>query len=115
MYYMTIGNSISEQHSRAKLLEDLIGMYLYRLCDKKTLCSLTYDSAKGGADFIFTAANTRIVIEVGVNKREYRQVIQTAKKVKASYSLIISEQQDELELNLEHNIVKAPLSYFILI
>lgn len=115
MYYKTIGNSISEKNSRGKLLEDLVGMYLYRLCDKQPLCSLTYDSAKGGADFIFTTGNVSIVIEVGVNKTEYRQVIQTAAKVKASYSLIISEQQDELEFNFEQNVIKVPLHYFILI
>lgn len=115
MYYKTIGNSISEQNSRGKLLEDLVGMYLYRLCDKQPLYSLNYDSAKGGADFIFTAGRVSIVIEVGVNKKEYRQVVQTAAKVKANYSLIISEGQDELEFNSEQNAIKVPLRYFILI
>lgn len=115
MFYKTIGNSISEQNSRGKLLEDLVGMYLYRLCDKEPLNSLTYDSAKGGADFIFTAGNISIVIEVGANKTEYKQVIQTASKVKANYSLIISDQQNELELNSEQNALKVPLHYFILI
>lgn len=115
MYYKTIGNSISEQNSRGKLLEDLVGMYLYRLCDKQPLYSLTYDSAKGGADFIFTAGKVSTVIEVGVNKKEYRQVIQTAAKVQANYSLIISEGQDELEFNSEQNAIKVPLRYFILI
>lgn len=115
MYYKTIGNTISEQNNRGILLEDLVGMYLYRLCDKKPLYSLTYDSAKGGADFIFSAGANRVVIEVGVNKKEYRQVIQTAAKVKAKYSIIISDQQDELELNSEQNAIKIPLRYFILI
>lgn len=115
MYYKTIGNSISEQNSRGKLLEDLVGMYLYRLCDKQPLYSLTYDSAKGGADFIFTAGRVSTVIEVGVNKKEYRQVVQTAAKVKANYSLIISDGQDELEFNSEQNAIKVPLRYFILI
>ncbi len=115
MYYKTIGNSISEQNSRGKLLEDLVGMYLYRLGDKQPNCSLTYDSAKGGADFIFTVGNISIVIEVGVNKTEYRQVIQTAAKVKANYSLIISDQQNDPEFNPEQNAIKVPLSYFILI
>lgn len=80
MYYKTIGNSISEQNSRGKLLEDLVGMYLYRLCDKQPNCSLTYDSAKGGADFIFTVGNISIVIEAGVNKIECRQVIRRSNK-----------------------------------
>jgi len=115
MYYKTIGNTINEQAVRGKLLEDLVGMYLYRLCDKKLFYSLTYDSAKGGADFIFIVAENKVVIEVGVNKKEYRQVIQTAGKVGATYSIIISEQADELEYNQEINALKIPLRYFILI
>jgi predicted AAA+ superfamily ATPase len=115
MYYKTMGNTISRQNARGKLLEDLVGMYLYRLGDKKLLCSLTYDSAKNGADFIFTFNSKRVVIEVGANKKEYRQVIQTANKVKADYSIIISEKLNEPELNLEHNSIKIPLKYFILI
>lgn len=114
MYYKTIGNSISEQNSQGKLLEDLVGMYLYRLCDKQSNYFLTYDSAKGGADFIFTIGSVSIVIEVGVNKTDYKQVIKTAEKVKAKYSLIISDKQNELDLNFKQNIIKVPLSYFIL-
>lgn len=115
MYYKTIGNTISEENSRGRLLEDLVAMYLYRLCDKQPLCSLTYDSAKGGADFILTLNSVSVVIEVGVNKKEYRQVIKTAEKVKAKYSLIISDQQEELEFSSEFNALKVPLRYFVLI
>jgi predicted AAA+ superfamily ATPase len=113
MYYKTIGNTISMQDNRGRLLEDLIGMYLYRLCDKKTLYSLAYDSAKGGADFIFFIGENKIVIEVGVNKKECRQVLQTAEKVKALYGIVISDRLENLEL--EGNIVKIPLKYFVLI
>jgi len=66
-------------------------------------------------DFIFTAGNIRTAIEVGVNKKEYRQVIQTAAKVKATYSLVISDQQNNLEFNSEQNAIRLPLQYFILI
>lgn len=114
MYYKTIGNIITEQNARGKLLEDLVGMYLYRLCDKKPAFSLTYDSAKGGADFILSAGENKIVIEVGANKKEYRQVAQTAEKVKAVYSIIISEEADALEYNQEANALKIPLKYFLL-
>ena len=114
MYYKTIGNSITEQNSRGKLLEDLVGMYLYRLFDKKPAFSLNYDGAKGGADFIVGVGDKRIVIEVGSNKIEYKQVVQTAKKVKAIYSIIISAKADVLEYNEEGNAVKIPLKYFLL-
>lgn len=114
MYYKTIGNTITEQNARGKLLEDLVGMYFYRLFDKKPLFSLTYDSAKGGADFIIGAEGKRIVVEVGLNKTEYKQVAKTAKKIKSAYNIIISEKADELEYNKEQNAVKIPLKYFLL-
>lgn len=114
MYYKTIGNIISEQNARGKLLEDLVGMYLYRLCDKKPSFSLTYDSAKGGADFILSAGENKIVIEVGVNKKEYKQVAQTTEKIKATYGIIISEGSEDLEYNQEVNTLKIPLKYFLL-
>jgi len=114
MYYKMIGNTITEQSARGKLLEDLVAMYLYRLGNKNPLYSLTYDSARGGADFIFKAGENKIVIEVGVNKKEYRQVIQTANKIKAAYSIIISEQAETLEYNQDQNALKIPLRYFIL-
>jgi predicted AAA+ superfamily ATPase len=115
MYYKTIGSVITDQNARGKLLEDLVGMYLYRLCDKKPIFSLTYDSAKGGADFIIKAGENKIVIEVGSNKKEYKQVIQTSEKVKANYGIIISEQGDELQFNQEANALKIPLKYFLLV
>lgn len=114
MYYKTIGNIISEQNARGKLLEDLVGMYLYRLCDKKFSFSLTYDSAKGGADFILSAGENKIVVEVGMNKKEYKQMAQTTEKVKATYGIIISERAEDLEYNQEVNALKIPLKLFIL-
>jgi len=114
MYYKTIGNIITDQNARGKLLEDLAGMYLYRLCDKKPTFSLTYDGAKGGADFIVSSGGNKIVIEIGVNKKEYKQVIQTAKKVKAIYGVIISENANVLEYNQEANALKIPLKHFLL-
>jgi len=115
MYYKLISNIISKENARGKLLEDLVGMYLYRFCDKNSVLSLTYDSAKGGADFIFSNGINKIVIEVGSNKKEYRQVIQTANKAKALYGIVISEQSKKIEYNQKENALKIPLHYFILI
>ena len=115
MYYKMIGNTISIENARGKLLEDLAGMYLYRLIDRKSDFSLVYDSAKGGADFILKSSNNIIVIEVGVNKKVAKQVIETSKKVNADYGIIISEKASSLEYQKELNIIKIPLKYFILI
>lgn len=114
MYYKTIGNTITEQNARGKLLEDLVGMYLYRLFDKKPGFSFNYDAEKGGADFIVGVGDRRIVIEVGSNKTTYKQIIQTAKKVNPMYGIIISEKATAMEYNEAENAIKIPLNYFLL-
>lgn len=113
MYYKMIGNIISPDNAKGKLIEDLVVMYLHRILNKNPGKSLTYDASQGGADFILGMGNHRIVIEVGAGKKEYRQVIATAKKVKPNYSLIISEE--ELEYSAEFEAVKVPLRVFLLV
>ncbi|MFH1375851.1 MAG: AAA family ATPase [Patescibacteria group bacterium] len=112
MYYKMLGNTISAENAQGKLLEDLVGMYLYRIFYRKHGTSLTYDSAKGGADFILGMGEQKIVIEVGAGEKGYRQVIATAKKVKSKYGLIISN--NALEYSEEFNTVKVPLRLFLL-
>lgn len=112
MYYKMIGNIISPENAKGKLIEDLVGMYLHRILNKNVGTSLTYDSAQGGADFILGIGGQRIIIEVGAGKKDYRQVIATAKKFKPNYSLIISE--DALEYSEEFEAVKIPLRIFLL-
>jgi len=115
MYYKMIGNTISAEDARGRLLEDLVGMYLYRFIDNRSEFSIAYDSAQGGADFILKGLNNILAIEVGVNKKEYRQVMKTAQKVGADFSIVISEKSDELEYVEDINAIKLPLKYFILI
>jgi len=112
MYYKMIGNIISPENAKGKLLEDLVAMYLHRILNKNPGKSLTYDAAQGGADFILGMGNRRIVIEVGVGKKGYRQVKQTAKKIDPAYSLIISD--DSLSYSKEFNAIKIPLRLFLL-
>jgi len=113
MYYKMIGNTISQSNANGKLFEDLIGMYLHRFFYKNTNTSLTYDSAQGGADFILGIPNKKIVIEVGVGKKDFRQIIETSKKTKAAYSLIICN--NELKFSEELNAVMVPTRLFLLI
>lgn len=112
MYYKMIGNIISPDNAKGKLIEDLVGMYLHRILNKNPGTSLTYDASQGGADFILGIGNQRIIIEVGAGKKDYRQVIATAQKFKPNYSLIISE--DGLEHSEEFEAVKIPLRIFLL-
>jgi len=41
-------------------------------------------------------------------------VIKTAEKVKAAYSIVISERAGEIEYNKKENALKIPLKYFLL-
>jgi hypothetical protein len=109
-----VGNIISEENAKGKLFEDLIGMYLSRYLDGRPGSSLTYDSAEGGADFIVILGGRKIVLEVGAGKKDFKQIINTSKKVSAAYSLVISDNP-KIEYSEELNAVKIPLKYFLLI
>lgn len=111
MYYKMIGNTVSDQNARGKLWEDLVGMYLYKIVNGKPEFSLVYDSAQGGADFIFKTPGNSVVIEVGVGNKDFRQVKKTLDKVGTGYGTIISEKGDKLEYREDINAVKVPKSF----
>lgn len=98
---------------QGSLFEDVIGMYLNKMLPQFGAWGLTYDITEGGADFIISIANKKIVMEVGAGKKDYKQIIKTSQKVKPKYSLIVSN--DTLEYSEELNTVKIPLKYFLLV
>lgn len=75
---------------------------------------LSYDIAENGADFVLTLQDkSNIVIEVGFNKEETKQVENTIKKVKNTrYGLVFGS--DKLELR-ENFTVKVPLKFLMLL
>lgn len=100
------------ENYKGSLFEDITGMYLNRVLPPFGGFSLTYDVSEGGADFVVTLGNQKVVIEVGAGDKGYKQVIATSQKVNSKYSIIISN--NELEYSEEHNAVKIPLNYFLL-
>ena len=100
------------ENYQGSLFEDITGMYLNRVLPSFGDFSLTYDVSKGGADFIVTLGNQKVVIEVGAGKKGYKQIMATAQKVSPKYSIVISS--NDLEYSEEHNAVKIPLNYFLL-
>lgn len=112
IYYRLFSNIISNENAKGKITEDLVAMYFYKIFERTKGGSLTYDSSQGGADFILTLGNRRIVMEVGSGSKGYKQVIQTMKKIDPDYGLIVSD--DPLEWNREANTVKIPLRMFLL-
>lgn len=112
MYFKFIGSTQRQEIYEGKLLEDVVGLYLGRLCEQLSV-SLTYDSATGGADFIVRDDNALIVVEVGRGQKGFAQATRTAKKVKAKYGLVISSS--ELKLDAKKLAVSVPLEFFLLI
>ncbi len=100
------------QNYQGALLEDLAGMYLDGILPRFGDCSLAYDAAEGGADFIVSIGKRKIAIEIGANKKGYRQAAATARKINAQYGVIVSG--DELEFSQEQNALKVPLKHFLL-
>ena len=99
-----------------KKLEDYFVLIFQKILkDRQTfgVPKLSYDIAEGGADFVLTLKDRgNIVIEIGFNKEEVRQVQNTMKKVKSQYGLVFGSS--ELELVKDY-IVKVPLKFLLLI
>lgn len=96
-----------------KLIEDVVGMHLYREFITPSRGTLTYDSAQSGADFILQTFDQRqIAIEIGRGKKGCRQLLNTMGKIKCNYGLSFSK--NDLTLHKEENIVQIP-SYYLLL
>ncbi len=114
MYFHLRGSVLLPEDEMGKLLEDIIGMYLYKIFYKEKEVFLTYDSENGGADFVAGFGNKTVVIEIGVNKKTSKQLIKTMKKIKNSYGIIISGRDEGLSLDENYNIARIPFKYFVL-
>jgi predicted AAA+ superfamily ATPase len=112
MYYSFIGNTIAEPSYMGKLLEDTIGLYLYRYFNGKSY-SLTYDSAQSGADFIIREGLTNIIVEAGYGEKGFLQVENSSKRIGSKYGIVVS--MSPLKLNDTITVVTIPLTYFLLL
>lgn len=112
MYFHLFGSV--QSNFKGKLYEDTIVMYLNRLFFRKINFSINYDGSSKGADFIVNLpSNEKIILEVGSGKKDFSQVKHSQKKVKAKYSLNISNS--ELKISKDKTAVNVPLEYFLLI
>lgn len=100
------------ENYQGHLFEDITSMYFNKILEKFGASSLTYDVAKGGADFILMRGEKKIVVEVGAGEKKTRQVISTMQKVKSDYGLIL--HSGNLSLDEANNIVSIPWRYFLL-
>jgi len=111
-FYFT-GQEATFLGRQGKLLEDSVGAHLYREFILRSQGAIRYDSAQGGADFILQIQNNKqIIIEVGMGKKDKRQLVNSIKKINADYSLVFSST--ELQVDAELQIVFVPLDYYFL-
>lgn len=111
LIHLTDSRAIDFLH-KGKLLEDVVGMYIYRHFADHIGISLGYDDAQGGADFIVDAGMRRIVIETGWNKKDGSQAEKTIKDINAAYGLVVTNTS---VLELRGNVLMVPFEYFFLI
>ena len=116
MYFSLVESTSKQDVFKGKVLEDAIGLSLRRLFSEKPLCSITYDSSEGGADFIINKNDNIIVIEVGYGKKNITQIVKTMERIGGKtpcYGILVS--QNPLKIHPEENIVEIPISYFLLL
>lgn len=111
LIHLIDSRAIDIQH-RGKLLEDTVGMYIYRHFAGSIGVSLGYDDAQGGADFIVDTGTKSIAIETGWNKKDGNQLIKTMKETGTAYGLLIT---NSATVERYDNIVVVPFEYFFLL
>ncbi|EKE18999.1 MAG: hypothetical protein ACD_9C00174G0005 [uncultured bacterium] len=113
MYFNFIGSINTRADTKGKLLEDAVGMYMLRYLQRKINVAFNFDYAEGGADFVLSFGNEKIVVEVGSGSKGYRQVEFTSRKVKPKYGLVFAN--DSLSYSEEFNTVRVPLEFLFTI
>ncbi len=116
MYYNLIGSTSSFDNYKGKLLEDVVGLYLFRIFSRIPDMNITYDAAKNCADFLIGSAiskDGKIALEVSLENKGCQQLLNTMEKIKCRYGLLITPGQ--LWLDNTKTCVSIPLKYFLLI
>ena len=107
------GEDLIEKH-RGDLFEDVIGMYLYREISAKSIGSVAYFE-KGQdlhADFALTIGGRNFPLEVGMGKKDTRQLWSIMEELNAPYGLLCHKGVLEL---CEDKVVKIPHEFFLLV
>lgn len=113
VFFNLVGSTQDFNYYKGKLLEDTVGLYLYRIFQDKINTSVTYDSSEKGADFIVKINEKIIPIEVGYGNKDFKQVEKTLTLTKGQYGLSISPAP--LMLNEKKTAILVPLKFFLLI
>lgn len=116
-FYNIIAKPETYRTKLGYLLEDVVGMYLYRISKERARerMLLFYDSSREGADFIVNNLKIpgNIIFEVGMGDKNIKQVKNSMQNIPSLYGATISS--NSLSLVEGENIVQIPLRTFLLI
>ena len=95
----------------AKMLEDIIILYLKRVFGEVNILSFSSEKGQKNPDFIIETLPKPILLEIGMNKNTTVQISKS--RIKYKYGIIINSKADKIEYH--KNIVLIPLKYFLLL
>lgn len=110
------GSPFGNQEKEGRLLEDVVGLYLYKRNGVHNLGNIFYDSAEGGADFIVKTGigNKSVVIETGRGRKTAEQVDATLRRVpSAKYGITVCAT-DKVRLAFNGRSIFIPWHIFAL-
>jgi predicted AAA+ superfamily ATPase len=92
------------------LAENLVASTLFKIKRSKDI-GIFYDPEKGGVDFLInTIIGDIIPIEVGIGKKDKKQIKTAIKRYDSDYGIIVSNRTSEIQK--EDNIISIPLTTF---
>ena len=113
----TLGNTILDKSDyEGVLLENLVASSLHNLSytGDLPLFNTYYDMDKGGVDFIVQKHfQTPIPIEVGMGKKDNKQIKKAINKLNADYGIVISNKTSSIEKD-EDIIYISPKTFSLL-
>lgn len=112
-FFSVVGQENTYMTRKGKLLEDSVGAHLYREFVLRGGGAFRYDSSQGGADFILQIENKKqIIIEVGLGKKDRRQILDSMSRINSDYGIVYSS--NPLTIDQDKKIVNVPLDYYFL-
>jgi uncharacterized protein len=98
---------------RGKLLEDMVGMYLYRTLNRNNV-TISYDPGAGSADFITDLPVGERAWEVGWGKNDAAQLYATMKKRGIREGILVTDAPLAIRTSGDATVLTLPLNYFVL-
>lgn len=97
----------------AKMLEDIVVLYLKRIFKQETIVSFSSEKGRKNPDLIIETIDNPIIFEVGMKKTNTDQLQKS--KINFKYGIIINAKTEKMSINQKNRTVFLPLKYFLLL